>query len=79
MTVYQMSEWRWLDFEPETSCCRFTLWMLVHDFHLDEQTEDDSVWKHANNGIYMAATAYKAQFLDLTLSLMDRVRDIFGS
>lgn len=38
----------------------FALWMLVHDFHLDSQTEDDIVWKHSNNGIYLAATPYKA-------------------
>ncbi|XBI06310.1 hypothetical protein VPH35_134341 [Triticum aestivum] len=42
-------------------------------FHLDEQTEDDIIWKHANDGIYTASTAYKAQFLGLTLSPMDRM------
>ena len=45
----------------------FTLWMLVHEFHLNEQIEDDIVWKHSNDGIYTASTAYKAQFLGLTL------------
>lgn len=49
----------------------FTLWMLVHDFHLDANIEDDIVWKHFVDGIYSAATAYKAQFLGLTLSPMD--------
>ena len=49
----------------------FTLWMLVQDFHLDEFAEDDIVWKHSLDGIYSAATAYKAQFLSLTLSPMD--------
>ena len=44
----------------------FTLWMLVHDFHLDEFAEDDIVWKHSLDGIYSAAIAYKAQFLGLT-------------
>ena len=43
----------------------------MHNFHLDEQAEDETVWKHANDGIYTAATAYKAQFLGLTLSPMD--------
>ena len=43
----------------------FTFWMLVHDFHLDEQAKDDIIWKHANDGIYTTATAYKAQFLGL--------------
>ncbi|KAM3309857.1 hypothetical protein ACQJBY_030885 [Aegilops geniculata] len=47
--------------------------MLVHDFHLDEQAEDNIIWKHANNGIYTASTAYKAQFLRMTLSPMDRM------
>ena len=37
----------------------FTLWMLLNDFHLHEQTEDTIVWKHANDGIYTAATAYR--------------------
>ena len=46
----------------------FNLWMLVHDFHLDEQAEDDIIWKHAT-----ASTAYKAQFLGLTLSPMDHM------
>ena len=51
----------------------FTLWMLVHDFPLDDQAEDDITWKHANDGIYSAATAYKALFLGSTLSPMDRM------
>ena len=51
----------------------FNLWMLVHDFHLDDQAEDNIIWKHASNGIYTASTAYKAQFLGLTLSPMDRM------
>ena len=41
--------------------------MLVNGFHLDEHLEDDIVWKHSNDGIYTAATVYKAQFLGLTL------------
>ena len=48
-----------------------TLWMLVHNFPLDVQTEDVIISKHANDGIYSAATAYKAQFLALPLSTMD--------
>ena len=46
----------------------FSLWALVHDFHLDDHVEDDIVWKHADDGQYSAATAYKAQFLGLTHS-----------
>lgn len=45
--------------------------MLAHEFQLDEQAEDDIVWKHFMDGLYSAATAYKAQFLGLTLSPMD--------
>ena len=51
----------------------FNLWMLLHDFHLDMQAEDDIIWKHANDGIYTASSAYKAQFLGLTLSPLDRM------
>ena len=51
----------------------FNLWMLLHDFRLDMQAEDDIIWKHANDGIYTASSAYKAQFLGLTLSPMDRM------
>lgn len=51
----------------------FFLWMFVHDFHLDEQIDDDIVWKHSNDGIYTASTAYKAQFFGLTLSPMDLI------
>uniref|UniRef100_A0A453SE28 Reverse transcriptase zinc-binding domain-containing protein n=1 Tax=Aegilops tauschii subsp. strangulata TaxID=200361 RepID=A0A453SE28_AEGTS len=47
--------------------------MLLNDVHLHEQTEDTIIWKHANDGIYTAATAYKAQFLGLTLSPLDRM------
>ena len=46
----------------------FSLWALVHDFHLDDHVEDDIVWKHADDGQYSAATTYKAQFLGLTHS-----------
>ena len=49
----------------------FTLWMLTHDFHIDDDVEDDIVWKHSMDGIYSVSTAYKAQFLGLTLSHMD--------
>lgn len=49
----------------------FSLWILVKDFQLDEHAEDAIVWKHAVDGIYSAATAYKAQFLGLTLSPLD--------
>ncbi|KAE8813105.1 Serine carboxypeptidase-like 18 [Hordeum vulgare] len=38
----------------------FTIWMLVHDLHLDEHSDDDIIWKHANDGVYSTASAYKA-------------------
>ena len=45
--------------------------MLTHDFHIDDDVEDDIVWKHSMDGIYSVSTAYKAQFLGLTLSHLD--------
>uniref|UniRef100_A0A453NM77 Uncharacterized protein n=1 Tax=Aegilops tauschii subsp. strangulata TaxID=200361 RepID=A0A453NM77_AEGTS len=47
--------------------------MLVHVFHLNEHRKDDIIWKHSNDEVYSTATAYKAQFLGLTLSPMDRM------
>ncbi|KAE8781339.1 hypothetical protein D1007_45375 [Hordeum vulgare] len=52
-------------------CQFFILWMLVSEVTLDNHMEDDIVWKQANDGVYSASTAYKAQFLGLTLSPMD--------
>ena len=49
----------------------FSLWMLVNEVHLDEHAEDDITWKHSNDGIYLASSTYKAQFLGLILSPMD--------
>ena len=46
----------------------FTLWMLLHNFHLDELSEDSIIWKHTTDGCYSAASAYQAQFLGLVLS-----------
>lgn len=51
----------------------FPLWMLVHDFRLHAHTEDDIVWKHSNDRVYLAASAYKAQFLGMVLSPLDRM------
>ena len=51
----------------------FTLWMLLHEVHLDELSEDDILWKHSVSGHYSAASAYKAQFLGLVLSPMDKM------
>ena len=49
----------------------FSLWVLVNEVHLDEHAEDDITWKHSNDGMYSASSAYKAQFLGLILSPMD--------
>ena len=51
----------------------FTLWMLLHEVHLDELAEDDIIWKHSDSGHYSAASAYRAQFLGLVLSPMDQM------
>lgn len=51
----------------------FTLWMLLLDVILDEHSEDDIVWKHATNGQYSAAPAYKAQFLGMVNSPMEQM------
>lgn len=49
----------------------FTLWMLVHEVHLDLLMEDDILLKHIVSGLYCATSAYKAQFLGMVLSPMD--------
>lgn len=36
-------------------------------------TEDDIVWKHTASGIYSAASAYKAQFLKMVLTPLDKM------
>ncbi|XP_044947465.1 uncharacterized protein LOC123396661 [Hordeum vulgare subsp. vulgare] len=51
----------------------FTLWMLLREVRLDDFLEDDIVWKHSSDGIYSSSTAYKAQFLGMTLSPMERM------
>ena len=33
----------------------FSLWALVHDFHLDDHVQNDIVWKHADDGQYSCA------------------------
>jgi hypothetical protein len=38
---------------------------------MTDLAEDDITWKHTTNGIYSAASAYKAQFLGKILSPMD--------
>ena len=45
--------------------------MLIHDFHLDEHSKDDIIWKHSTDGLYSTPTAYKVRFLGLTLSPMN--------
>lgn len=50
----------------------FTLWSLLHAFHLDELSEDGITWKHTENGEYSSASAYKAQFQGLVRSSMSQ-------
>ena len=47
--------------------------MLLHEVELDEPTEYDILWKHTASGQYSAASAYKAQFLGMVLSPMDKM------
>ncbi|KAI4991646.1 hypothetical protein ZWY2020_040032 [Hordeum vulgare] len=49
----------------------FMIWTLLNDVQLQEQAEDVIIWKHANDGIYTADTAYRVQFLGMTLSPLD--------
>ena len=49
------------------------IWALSHAIHLVYNTEDDITWKHTTFGHYSAASAYKAQFLGLVLSPMDKM------
>ena len=51
----------------------FMLWMLLHNFHLDELFEDSIIWKHTTDGRYSAASAYQAQFLGLVLSPLEHM------
>lgn len=51
----------------------FSLWMLLHEVELDELTEDDILWKHTASGLYSVASAYKAQFMGMVLSPMNRM------
>lgn len=39
------------------------LWANISDFHLQEDIDDDTIWKHSTSGLYTVESAYKAQFL----------------
>jgi hypothetical protein len=41
------------------------LWSLVNNVQLQDEVDDDILWKFTNNGHYSAASAYKMQFLGL--------------
>jgi hypothetical protein len=49
------------------------LWSLTNNVLLEEDVEDDIVWKFANNGQYSAASAYELQIHGLVYSDMDTV------
>lgn len=57
----------------EHICRFFALWMLVHEVHLDELSDDNIVWKHTVSENYSVASTYKAQFLGMVLSHMDQM------
>ncbi|KAE8799960.1 Auxin response factor 21 [Hordeum vulgare] len=35
-------------------------WATFRDFHVQEDIEDDIVWKHSASGLYTVESAYKA-------------------
>ena len=47
------------------------LWATIRDFHLQEDIDDDIVWKHSTSGLYTVESAYKAQFLGLIRSPLE--------
>uniref|UniRef100_A0A8I7BE29 Reverse transcriptase zinc-binding domain-containing protein n=1 Tax=Hordeum vulgare subsp. vulgare TaxID=112509 RepID=A0A8I7BE29_HORVV len=49
------------------------LWILLNEVHFAELSEDDIIWKHTTSGHYSVASAYKAQFLGMVLSPMDKM------
>jgi hypothetical protein len=51
----------------------FTLWMLLHEVHLDKLAKDDIMWKHTVSGHYAVASPYEAQFLGMVHSPMDQM------
>ena len=51
----------------------FALWLILNEVQLDELNEDDILWKHTTCGQYSAASAYRAQFLGLVLSPLDKM------
>jgi hypothetical protein len=44
------------------------LWALIQGVHLNEDVEDDIIWKLTGNGQYSAASTYKLQFFSLVES-----------
>jgi hypothetical protein len=38
------------------------LWALIQGVHLNEDVEDDIIWKLTGNGQYSVASAYRLQF-----------------
>lgn len=48
------------------------LWRLINHVHLDDNVEDDILWKLTDDGEYSAKSAYEVQFLGSTLSNMEK-------
>ena len=54
--------------------CPSTYTYCVDKMWVKKNMEDDViVWKHKNDGVYSAASAYRAQFLGLVISPLDRM------
>jgi hypothetical protein len=49
------------------------IWSITNNVHLEEDVEDDIVWKFTSNGQYSAASAYELQFHGLVYSKMDTI------
>ena len=48
------------------------LWTLLRNVHLEEDRVDSVAWKHTTNGEYTTASAYRAQFLDIARTEMNK-------
>jgi hypothetical protein len=49
------------------------LWSLVNNVQLQDEVDDDILWKFTNNGHYSVVSAYKMKFLGLVQSSMYKI------
>jgi hypothetical protein len=49
------------------------LWALINNAQLQDNVEDNIIWKLTENGLYSTASAYKMQFLGLVHSSMSAI------